>query len=826
MNRLMSESLPNFVSTPIKNPQDEDIFLIDDSPEFLPSPETWEILIVDDDVEVHRVTKLALKNFQFEGKSIIFLSAYSSKEAKEILQHHPEIAMILLDVVMEKEDSGLELIQFIRESLNNELVRIVIRTGQPGKAPETTVILNYQIDDYKTKTELTKPKLVTSVITALRAFNAIAKLERDKVEIKKVINQTEQRYQQEKYHADLLETLVAERTQELRAKEARLKEAQKLAHLGNFEYDLNTQKISWSEEVFYIFGLEPAQGEPTVEEHRQQIYPEDYELWYQGIQRTLKTGQPYEFDLRIIRSDGTIRFVFTRGQTVQDDQGTIQKIYGMVQDITERKEAEAALQKALKTAEIANQAKSQFLANMSHELRTPLNGILGYAQILQRDKNMTPSQRDGINVIYQCGHHLLSLINDILDLAKIEAQKLEFNLTNFHFPNLIKEVVEICSLRAAQKQITFNYQLSSHLPTAIHADKRRLKQVLINLLTNAIKFTDQGGVTFKIDLINGPTPLGGPDSSQPASFQKVRFQIKDTGIGMTPEQLEKIFLPFEQMGESARKAEGLGLGLAITQQIVSLMGGKIQVESSPKQGSTFWVELDLELATAALKADTKTDPKVIIGFRGEPRKILVIDDALENRSIIKNVLSSIGFEVIEAVNGKEGLEKIVATHPDLIITNLMMPVMDGFEMTKNLRMLPEFKEAIIIASSASVYAADRQKSQESGCNDFLAKPIQLEELFSKLQTYLQLEWIVEMPEESLLTVETTSEIKIPPASELIALYHAAEIGDIAGVESEVNRLLQLSPLYTSFAEQLLQLAKDFEEEEILQFVEKHFQNEL
>ncbi|MCL1474562.1 response regulator [Argonema antarcticum] len=852
--------------------------------------ESWKILIVDDDPEVHRVTKLALKNFTFEGKSLSFVSAYSGEQAKELIEVQPDIAMILVDVVMETDYSGLDLINYIRESLNNDIVRIIVRTGQPGKAPESTVILNYQIDDYKTKTELTKPKLMTAVVTALRAFSAIAKLEQDKTEIQKIAKQNAHLYQQEKKYADILEVMVEERTQELSNKEARLEEAQKLAHLGSWEYNGATQKLTWSDEKFRILGLDPDKKEHSLEEYQKYIYPDDYEFWLQTVRRTLELGQNYEIDYRIVRPDGSIRYVFCKGEAIADAEGRVIKVFGTMQDISDRKEAEAALQQAVEAAEVANRAKSQFIANMSHELRTPLNGILGYAQILQRYKNNTPKERQGINVIYQCGTHLLSLINDILDISRIEAQKIELDPIDFNLTAFLAEVVEICRLRAGQKAINFTYEPSSELPTAINADQRRLQQVLINLLTNAIKFTDTGGVTFKVDVLpieddepHPPTPspsterggisppsswtgrrLGGgvslsrlrlvaddipstrensPIQNPKSSLAKVgivtgtaktptsrkiqncqiRFQIEDTGIGMTPEQLDKIFLPFEQVGDRTRQVEGLGLGLAIAKQIVLLMGGEIFVESTLGKGSIFRFDLDLELASPEIDEVPETTPKNIIGFQGEPRKILLVDDLWENRSVITNILAPIGFEIIEASNGQEGLEKLTKVRPDLIITNLMMPVMNGFEMTKRLRSLPEFTDAIVIASSASVYEVDRQRSRDSGCNDFLAKPVQIEELFGKLKNYLHLEWIAEDPDESVNQNEEFSSLIAPSRSELIALYNAAEIGDIASVEVEANSIQQLSPQYVPFATKILELAQEFEEEEILNLIEQYIE---
>jgi CheY-like chemotaxis protein len=312
-----------------------------------------------------------------------------------------------------------------------------------------------------------------------------------------------------------------------------------------------------------------------------------------------------------------------------------------------------------------------------------------------------------------------------------------------------------------------------------------------------------------------------PSSFTLQTLVRIRFQIEDTGIGMTPEQLSKIFLPFEQVGHSSPKVEGIGLGLAITKNLVSLMGGQIFVESALGEGSVFRVDIDFPLGSAEINSASVQFSETIIGFEGKTRKILVIDDALVNRAVITDMLEPIGFEVIEAANGQEGIEKATQQKPDLIITNLIMPGMNGLEMTQRLRRLPECQDTLVIASSASVFESDRRKSREAGCNDFIPKPIQSEELLEKIQNYLGVVWITEPLDASTTNNEETDELIAPPPSELIALYQAAQIGDIVGVEVEATRLRQLAPQYVAFINKLLQLAQEFEEEEILQLVEKY-----
>ncbi|MHC5595349.1 MAG: ATP-binding protein [Nostoc sp.] len=391
------------------------------------------------------------------------------------------------------------------------------------------------------------------------------------------------------------------------------------------------------------------------------------------------------------------------------------------------------LKKSKAAADTANHAKSEFLANMSHELRTPLNGILGCAQILLRSPALPNKEQYHVNIIEQCGSHLLTLINDILDLSKIEAKKLELHPYDVHFPSFLQGIVEICQIRAKQKGILFVYKPALNLPTGIHVDVKRLRQVLLNLLGNAIKFTDKGQVTFNIEVIDQP----------PSDRQKHRLRctVEDTGIGITPGELSKIFLPFEQVGEKKRQAEGTGLGLAITRQLVQMMGSDIHVNSQIGEGSSFSFELEIPEATDYFQSAIASSEKQIIGFEGSPYTILMVDDRWENRTVITNLLQPLGFNVVQANNGKEGLEIAIALKPDLIITDLLMPEMDGFELIKHLRHTPEIKDVLIIVSSASVFEADQHRSLQAGGNVFLSKPIQVDELLHQLEKYLNLVWI-------------------------------------------------------------------------------------
>lgn len=493
----------------------------------------------------------------------------------------------------------------------------------------------------------------------------------------------------------------------------------------------------------------------------------------------------------------------------------------------------AELTAAKSAADAANHAKSEFLANMSHELRTPLNGILGYAQILQQSKALSDKDHRGVSIISQCATHLLTLINDILDLSKIEAGKLDLHLQDVHFPAMVQGVVEICRITAEQKQIEFHYVADAALPIGVKTDEKRLRQVLINLLGNAIKFTDRGSVTLKVEVLNCTEPATTAEPDPTASrHYTLRFQIEDTGVGLSPEQLEKIFLPFEQVGDRNKQAEGTGLSLSISQNIITLMESTLQVTSKLGQGSRFWFDVTLPEARDWAGANGSSPQGRVTGFQGTARKILVIDDRWENRSVLVNVLEPLEFAVTEAEEGQAGLEQAKTVQPDLIITDLAMPVMDGFEFLHHLRQIPSFAELPVLVSSASVFAADQYRSIKAGGTAFLAKPVQISELLNLLKTHLNLIWVYEQtvrPEVSSSFTDSFSSPVNPAKAEVIPpgptdfdlLNTLAMKGLINDFVAELDRLEQVDPALLPFTQPLRQLAKRFQLKQIREYLKRY-----
>jgi signal transduction histidine kinase/ActR/RegA family two-component response regulator len=394
-------------------------------------------------------------------------------------------------------------------------------------------------------------------------------------------------------------------------------------------------------------------------------------------------------------------------------------------------ERTAELQVAKERAEVANQAKSSFLAQMSHELRTPLNAILGYAQILKMNAALSEERRNvGLDTIRASGEHLLALIVDILDLSKIEAGKAELVPEQIDLGAFLRGIADIIRVRAEEKRLQFSLETAADLPPTLHVDAGRLRQVLINLLGNAVKFTDRGQVTLAVRRLAGN-----------ATHVRLRFEVQDTGVGIRADQTEAIFEPFEQVGDMQRRTGGTGLGLAISRQLVRAMGGDIRVDSQPGSGSRFSFELLLPLRDSGSAAPRARD--TIIGYHGPRRSILIADDAAGSRSMLADLLGLLGFDVSVAADGQQALAQIAAAAPDLVLMDMVMPVMGGLEAVQRTRENPARAGTPIIVVSANVSSSDRARSLAAGANAFCPKPLERDELLAAIGQQLGLRWRVD-----------------------------------------------------------------------------------
>ncbi len=454
------------------------------------------------------------------------------------------------------------------------------------------------------------------------------------------------------------------------------------------------------------------------------------------------------------------------------------RLEGVVSARTEELRAhERELVRARDDAEAANRAKSAFLANMSHELRTPLNAILGYTQIMLKETELSPRNRERLAVVSQSGGYLLTMINEVLDLSKIEAGKLTLEPADFRLSQVLDEVSATFRPKLLEKGLEFRSLRAADLPEIVHSDADKLRQVLFNLFSNAVKFTRHGTVALEVTRVDGG---------------RVQFAVVDTGAGIAAEELRNIFVAFHQSGDSKLAAQGTGLGLTISQRLVGLLGGQMRVESTPGEGSRFSFELGLPPVVPHLVMPPVAHPEDyqrIMGYDGARRTLLVVDDEPANRYVLRGLLEPLGFEIEEAADGVECLEHCARQLPDGLLLDLRMDRLDGFEVARRLRAGPGGADARIIAVSASVYDDHRQQAIDAGCDDFLPKPFREDQLLAVLGRVLGLQWRLTSDEGLSDHDHDTARGDLPPPPEEIdALLELSRRGDILGIRKRLGAL--------------------------------------
>ncbi len=526
-------------------------------------------------------------------------------------------------------------------------------------------------------------------------------------------------------------TRLKQSLRQLERNEERLNAAQALSLTGSWEYDRVTGKGLWSRHCYRLFGYNPGDPAVTYDNLLSRIHPDDRASWREAESRSRTTGEEVGLDFRYTTCHGESRFGHAVIRSTRGAPGEELLLAGTIQDITARKRIEEALRRAKEEAESANRAKSAFLSSMSHELRTPLNAILGYAQILQADRGLSPRHRQAMGVVRESGNDLLELINDVLDLAKIEAGRFELLSTPCEVHGVFAEIVKIFQLRAKDKGLRFTHHLAPSLPRVLPLDGRRLRQVVTNLLDNAFKFTESGGVTLGVDYREGV--LG--------------VEVADTGIGIQQGSADLLFRPFVQEGDDRYRSQGTGLGLAISKSLIEQMGGKIGVEGAPAKGSRFYFSIPASPYPQqdAVESRRQSGERVAGYRRGDgddgPLRILVVDDMQINREIMRDLVESLGFTVSDADGGERAIAMVRSDPPDLVLMDLVMPEVSGIEATKRIRALPGMQSLPIVACSASALKEDRENALSAGCNEHIAKPVELETVMRVFGALLPIEWL-------------------------------------------------------------------------------------
>ena len=591
--------------------------------------------------------------------------------------------------------------------------------------------------------------------------------------------------------------------QEVNRVAARLALATKAGGVGIWDYDIANNILVWDDQMFAIYGVAKENFSGAYEAWLRGIHPDDVERGDAEIRMAIHGEQEFNTEFRVCWPDGSVHNIRALATVQHDGSGNPQRMVGTNWDITEQKKTEEVLLKAMEEAETANKAKSAFLASMSHEIRTPLNSIIGFSQLLNRDQQLSALQKEYNAIIIRAGEHLLSLINDILELSKMEAGRLDLNPVNFDLHSLLSGIRIMFTEPARSKHLQFIFETADDIPRYVVADESKLRRLFINLIGNALKFTDEGRIGVNIHFENGTE---GKD--------RLTVKIYDSGPGIPESDLSNLFKRFEQTDAGINKGSGTGLGLALSRELAILMGGNVTVTSNVGQGSEFTFNVEIKAGNPEPDAVRNTRRVNSIDTGQEVYRILIVDDNEINLSVSVKLLKLLGFETQEAVNGAEAFVKFEQWNPHLVLMDMQMPVMDGYEATRLIKSTDRGKQTPVIALTASLFEEDRKKILSYGLDGCILKPFRENELLGVIGKALGIKYIYDETRMPLIQ-KPYPDIDEPIEKDITKLpndlvVQMKDAASSANIDLLIKLIARIEPENSELANRLMDLVNNYD----------------
>lgn len=755
----------------------------------------WRILLAGCGRPVRDAMHSALKDFTFAQRST-HLQWLQRLEDAQPFSEPSAPALVFLAIHSSRSKKELQWVEQMRDRFCNPAIQIVLITAHPSLSDIATT-LDYEVNSYLTEQELTPRQILISVTTGLRAYQTLARQIQATTELK----QAEQALQRSRRR---YKTLVSK--------------VPGAVYRSLCSADWQLEFIS--DAIADLTGYPAADYlAPEGRQLTDAIASDDREQVAQAFEAAMAAQRQFSLEYRMVHADGTVHWVLEIGDF--SHEGELHWQDGVLFDVTEQHEADVAMAKARERAEVANRAKSEFLASMSHELRTPLNAILGFSQLMTRDTTLSREQQKNLSIINRSGEHLLELINDVLEMSKIEAGRTTFNENSFDLHRLLHTLEEMLGLRVKSKGLQLVFERSPQVPQYVSTDEGKLRQVLINLLGNAIKFTEKGVITLRIQ-----SQAQAPCDIADAQTTSLVFEVEDTGPGIAVDEVDQLFEAFGQTETGRKSQQGTGLGLPISRKFVQLMGGDITVSRAALGGAIFRFDIRAEVVQRS-RAEVALSTRSVIGLAPDQPcyRILIVEDRVENQLLLEKLLRPMAFDLRIVVNGEEAVQQWQEWSPHLIWMDIQMPVMDGYEATRQIRALERQAEGQettkILALTASAMDADRDAVLAAGCDDFVRKPFQEAFLFDKMAEHLGLTYRYAEDESRTSKVGATEAmtgavtfspdvelkpevLKNMPLDWVEQLYTAALGGD----DAQVVKLLEQMPEEKGAVRDRLQLLVD------------------